>query len=299
MNTMLSRMLTKANTHSGLLRDLRLLHTAKRELLPRHFESQEQYIPLRKLGDAGFTLNIESELALLKSFQAPPFQSLFESLRNSREINTGFNGKDYKSQSLIHNGYYPTPDAEIYAAMISSARPEKIVEVGSGYSTAIARAAVKHIGLNCEIHVIDPEPRRDIANIADRIEYKPVECSSLTDLKLSKNTLLFIDSSHVCRSDGDAPFLYCKLLPTLPAGVLVHIHDIFIPFDYPDNYFERFYTEQYLLHTLLANSTKFEVLLATHYLSREYPEVMQATFGSAVGRDSLFFGASFWMRSRA
>ena len=69
----------------------------------------------------------------------------------------------------------------------------------------------------------------------------------------------------------------------LPAGVLVHIHDIFIPFDYPDNYFERFYTEEYLLHALLAHSTKFEVVLATHYLAREYREAMQAVFGPGVG----------------
>jgi hypothetical protein len=193
--------------------------------------------------------------------------------------------------------HYPTPDAEIYAAMIAIARPKRIIEVGSGYSTVIARATIEHLGLNCEIHVIDPEPRRNIEGIANHIEYRPVEHSSLIDGTLSEGSLLFIDSSHVCRTDGDAPFLYCRLLPALPVGVLVHIHDIFVPFDYPDNYFERFYTEQYLLHTLLANSQKFEVLLATHYLSREYREAAQAAFGPHIGENLRFFGASFWMKS--
>jgi hypothetical protein len=198
---------------------------------------------------------------------------------------------------LIHNSYYPTPDAEIYAALISLTKPSTIIEVGSGFSTLIARATVKHIGLNCRIHIIDPQPRTDIENVADHIEYKPVERSSLSDFRFSDKTLLFIDSSHVCRSEGDLPFLYCEILPKLPPGVLVHIDDIFLPFDYPDNYFERFYTEEYLLHALLSDSTKFEVVLATHYLTREHPAVMQAVFGPAVGVDPLFFGASFWMRS--
>jgi hypothetical protein len=279
-------------------RDLRLLDAVKRELLPQNHEPRENYVPQRQIGNAGFSLNVESQLELLRSFQKPDLQTLFQSLRNSEEINVGLNGKEYKSQGLIHNGYYPTPDAELYAAVISSARPDKIIEVGSGYSTLIARATVKHIGLNCEIHVIDPQPRRNIENIADHIEYKPVERSSLADIKLSEKTLLFIDSSHVCRSEGDLPFLYCKLLPTVPAGVLVHIHDIFLPFDYPDSYFERFYTEEYLLHALLTHSTKFEVVLATHYLAREHKHAMQAVFGPNVGEDPLFFGASFWVKSR-
>jgi hypothetical protein len=293
----LSKMIGMSKIHLVSERDLRLLNAVKRELLPQDHEPRENYVPQRQIGNAGFSLNVESQLVLLRSFQKPAFQTLFQILRNNEEINIGFGGREYKSQGLIHNGYYPTPDAEIYAAMISSAKPDRIIEVGSGYSTVIARATVEHIGLNCDIHIIDPQPRRNIENIADHIEYKLVERSSLADIKFSENTLLFIDSSHVCRSEGDLPFLYCRILPMLPSGVLVHIHDIFLPFDYPDNYFERFYTEEYLLHVLLAHSTKFEVVLATHYLTREYREAMQAVFGPGVGEDPLFFGASFWMRS--
>jgi hypothetical protein len=279
-------------------RDLRLLDTVKRELLPPDYEPRENYVPQRRIGHAGFSLKVESQLELLESFRRPELQALFQGLRNNGEINIGLGGREFKSQGLIHNGFYPTPDAELYAAMIAWARPETIIEIGSGYSTVIARSAITHLGLKCDIHTIDPQPRRDIANMADRIEYKPVEQSSLADHQMAESTLLFIDSSHVCRSDGDLPFLYCRILPMLPAGVLVHIHDIFVPFDYPDNYFERFYTEQYLLQALLAQSTKFEVVLATHYLSREHAAAMQAVFGPAVGDDPLFFGASFWMRSK-
>ncbi len=277
--------------------DLRVLETVKRDLLPPGYEPRENFIPQGRIGNAGFSLNIESQLKLLASFSDPHLQELFRVLRNSDDINTGRSGIDYKGRDLIHNGYYPTPDAELYAAMISTMKPARIIEVGSGYSTVIARTAVEHAGLKCEIHVIDPLPRREIENYADRIEYKPVEESSLVDLEMAPDTLLFIDSSHACRSGGDLPFLYCRLLPALPPGVLVHVHDIFIPYDYPDNYFERFYTEGYLLHALLANSSKFEVVLSTHNLSRNYKEPMQAAFGPSVGEDPLFFGASFWIRS--
>jgi hypothetical protein len=296
--SILRRIIRKPDLHSISERDLELLTTVKRDLLPENYVPRERFVPHTQIGTAGVSLNVESQLKLLSALQAPDMQALFQLLRNSEDINVGFGGKDFKNQGLIHNGYYPTPDAEIYAAMISSARPNKIIEVGSGYSTLIARATIKHIGLDCEIHVIDPQPRRSIEDFADHIEYKAVEHSSLANNKLSENTLLFIDSSHICRSRGDLPFLYCELLPKLPAGVLVHIHDIFIPFDYPDNYFRLFYTEEYLLLALLSHSSQFEVVLATHYLSRQHKNAMQAIFGPAVGENDLFFGASFWIRSR-
>jgi hypothetical protein len=279
-------------------RDQQLLDTVKQALLPPSCEAHESYVPQRLVGSNGFSLNHESQLELLRSFQTWALQTLFQRLRDDKQINVGFNGKQYGSQGLIHNGHYPTPDAEIYAAMISASKPSRIIEVGSGYSTAIARATVDHLGLDCQIHVIDPHPRRDIEHVAHRIEDTPVECSSLANTELTDKTLLFIDSSHVCRSGGDLPFLYCRILPGLPAGVLVHIHDVFLPYDYPDNYVERFYTEEYLLHALLANSTKFDVVLAAHWLSRQHPQAMQDTFGPGVARDPLFFGASFWMRSK-
>ncbi len=294
----LSRMTGAANLHSVSRRDMRLLGTVKRDLLAQGWEDpRENYVPRRKTGTTGFSLNVQNQLDLLKRFQEPGFKILFRHLRDNKEINTGFDGREYGSEGLIHNGFYPTPDAELYAAMISITRPERIVEIGSGYSTVIARTAADMAGLNCEIHVIDPEPRRDVGKFADHVEYEPVERSSLADIGFSEKTLLFIDSSHVCRSGGDLPFLYCGILPALPPGVLVHIHDIFLPFDYPDNYLDRFYTEEYLLHALLANSVKFKVVLAAHYLSREHPEAMQAAFGPCVGKDPLFFGASFWIKS--
>jgi hypothetical protein len=78
--------------------------------------------------------------------------------------------------------------------------------------------------------------------------------------------------------------------------MLVHVHDIFIPYEYPTNYDELCYTEQYLLHCLLSGSSRYQTLLSTHYLSRNYHAQMQQTFGEKVGRDPLFSGASYWFQ---
>jgi hypothetical protein len=297
----LLRALGKIAGHMGYAlvskRDRRLLRTVHRQLLPEACEKGDGGLAPRIVGNADFLQSAAAQRQLLDSLRGREFEKLFRCLREDREINAGYMGRDFRPQGLIHNGYYPTPDAEIYAAMIVRNRPEVIIEVGSGYSTAVARAAIEQAGIGCILHVIDPQPRRAVETLADRIEYERVERSSLGDHAFRERTLLFIDSSHVCRSGGDLPFLYCHLLPGLPPGVLVHVHDVYLPYDYPPGYAERFYSEQYLLHTLLSRSPTFEVLLATHFMSREHPETMQAAFGPAVGADPLFFGASFWFQT--
>jgi hypothetical protein len=279
--------------------NLDLINAMKADLLPEDYRPSNEYVPSMMIGNSGFDLAVANQLEFLERCKAPDRQRLFSKLRRDREINTNFEGVDYSGRDLIHNGYYPTPDAELYASMILENQPHTIIEVGSGYSTLIAKAAIEHAKLTSRIHIIDPQPRRAIEAFADQVELTRVENSSLGSLQLSENTLLFIDSSHVSRRGGDLPFLFCKILPLLPAGVLVHVHDVFIPYDYPDAYVGRFYNEQYLLHCLLANSARFEVVFATHFMSREHPSEMQSVFGPEVGRDPLFMGASFWFRTRA
>jgi len=274
-------------------RDRRALDIATDELLP----------PLgAQAGDElglGIDLEVESQLELLARFEDPRFQEVFRALRDDPSLNPDRHGPGATSPDVVANGYFPTPDAEMYAALILEERPERIVEVGSGFSTAVARAAVRAGELQTEIHVIDPEPRRSVEDVADRVEYARVEQSSLVVEDLPPGSLLFIDSSHVTRSGGDGPFLYGSLLPRLASGVLVHIHDIFLPYDYPKTYVERLYTEQYLLQALLANSGKFRPVLAGYLLSRRQPEAMRRAFGDGVARDGRHECASFWMRSVA
>jgi hypothetical protein len=150
--------------------------------------------------------------------------------------------------------------------------------------------------LDTTITSIDPAPRSDIRQAANQIILKYVEELEPAELGITENSLLFIDSSHICRGGGDVPFLFCKIIPRLPTGVLVHVHDIFLPYEYPGVFLNWMYTEQYLLYATLLNSARYETLFSTHYMSRKHADEMQATFGPIVGANQRFFGGSFWFR---
>jgi len=248
----------------------------------------ESYRPTDLIGAADIELAAEVQLSLLARWKQS-YAEVFGELRADPEINTWHLGKTY-----LHNGEYPTPDAEIYSAMILDYRPLHIIEVGAGFSTRIARKTIQKLGHPCRITVVDPEPRTDVSRAADRLILHRVEDALDDELEIDDKTLLFIDSSHIVRSRGDIPYLFNRIVPQAPAGVLVHVHDIFIPYDYPFRYQERLYTEQYVLHALLSHSKRYRVAFATHYMTRTHTAEMQDVFGPIVGSDDLYAGASFW-----
>ena len=278
--------------------DTTLATYVRGNVLPRPAKIYDRYLPSRWMGMHGIELNESDQLARIEKWRGEAYQELYRRLRNDEQINCPFDGKSYLGTTCLHNGWYPTPDAEIYASMIYDFRPDKIVEVGSGYSTLIARKALEYARNEAPLTVIDPAPRTDVEQAADRVIYERVEDTKLEQFDLTGRSLLFIDSSHITRPRGDVPYLYCEVLPQLPAGTVVHLHDIFIPYDYPTCYDHLCWTEQYVLHSLLANSPRYQTLLSTQYLSRHQTAPMQATFGPQVGADNLFYGASYWILIR-
>lgn len=262
-----------------------------REVIPDHLEQldPEDYLPAPVTLGTGVDLREADQLALLTSWQGR-FASLFAGLREDPQINTEAIGRP-----CLHNRFYPTPDAEVYAAMIADRKPRRIVEIGAGFSTRIARRTISHVGSNTELIVIDPAPRADVSSFADTVFLTRFEDIDRQTLGLDEHTLLFIDSSHVVSTGGDVTDLFCRVIPELPPGVLIHVHDIFLPYDYPPSYVRRLYTEQYVLWALLARNSMFRVRFAAHFMSRNHPAAMQEVFGPIVGVDKLYFGASFWM----
>ena len=236
----------------------------------------------RWTGSIGVDYREPEQLERLRSWTR--YSGVFAALRDDPTVNRGTSG------GPVENGWYATPDAEVYAAMIGDLRPRRVVEIGGGFSTRIARTAVRELGIGCSITVVDPEPRTDVADVADRVLRVPIQRVDVAELELEPGSILFVDSSHVALPGGDVPHVYGVLIPGLPAGSFVHVHDVFLPFDYPAHARRALYNEQYLLHALLSSSRRYRVELSSHLLSRRYPDELGAVIpGTRPGS-----GGSFW-----
>lgn len=189
--------------------------------------------------------------------------------RFARFAATPAGGEEYS----LDNPYYTTPDAEVLHAMVQIHHPNLIVEIGSGNSTLLFRHAIKDAGLSTRLISIDPQPRRNVAQYADVSVVERVEATGAREWldRLGPGDILFIDSSHEVKTGNDVVFLLLTVLPALPPGVIVHIHDIFLPYEYPRAWVieEKWnWCEQYLVQALLQDSPPWEVLWAGHYLQR-------------------------------
>ena len=191
------------------------------------------------------------------------------------------------------NGYYDTPDAEALYLMVRRHVPAQVIEVGCGNSTRITRQAVIDGGLATRITAIDPYPRADIAHVVDHFEQKPLEeVDPALFAGLKSGDILFIDSSHQVRMSNDVAHLFCRIIPGLAPGVVIHVHDVFLPYEYPKRFFYDCpsWGEQYMLHALLQGGG-YEVLWPGYYLQRGRPDAVAALPFLASGR-----AQSFWIR---
>jgi hypothetical protein len=184
--------------------------------------------------------------------------------------------------------------------MIRQIRPARYIEIGCGISTRVARAAIVDEGLATEMICVDPAPRVVLPEANLRHLPKKLEAAIDEVLALAQpGSVLFFDGSHRSFPGSDVTLFFLELLPALPPGVVVHIHDIFLPDDYPADCGSRYWSEQYLLATwLLGGASGLEILLpgarlesrpATRALLPERWRDRPRT----IGRFS-----SFWLRRR-
>jgi len=170
-----------------------------------------------------------------------------------------------------NNGFLPGMDIMALYTMLAELKPRRYVEIGSGNSTKVAHKAKTDLGLNTEIISIDPYPRAEIDHLADQIIRTPFEQLDNAFLRdLNENDVLFVDNSHRVLPNSDATVFFLEVLPELKKGVVVHIHDIYIPYDYPQFMCDRFYSEQYALAAfLLANPQHYIPMLPNYFISED------------------------------
>jgi hypothetical protein len=199
-----------------------------------------------------------------------------------------------------NNGFLPGLDIIGIYTLISEFKPKKYIEIGSGNSTKVAYKAKTEQNINTEIISIDPMPRAEIDKLADIIIREPFENIDYGILDgLNENDILFVDNSHRILPNSDSMVFYLEILPKLKKGVIVHIHDIYLPYDYPQFMCDRFYSEQYgLAMYLLANSKKYEPLLPNYFIfqDKELSKQIEPIWNHANLEGVERHGGSFWIR---
>lgn len=202
-----------------------------------------------------------------------------------------------------NNGFLPGLDIVGIYTMLAEYKPSTYVEIGSGNSTKVAYKAKQDQQLNTKIVSIDPMPRAEIDALTDELIRKPfenIDFSFLYDLK--ENDILFVDNSHRILPNSDSMVFYMEILPRLKKGVIVHIHDIYIPYDYPQFMCDRFYSEQYgLAMYLLANPTKYKTLLPNYFISedKELSSHIESIWDTASIKNIERHGGSYWIQINA
>jgi len=147
---------------------------------------------------------------------------------------------------------------------------------------------------SAELIAIEPYPnevlRRGFPGLSRLIPRKVEEVDLSQFDELKQNDILFIDSSHVLRIGNDVQYEYLEVLPRINKGIIIHIHDIFLPMEYPKNWvlkMHRFWSEQYLLQAFLAFNSAFEILWAGSYMHLRHPDQLEKAF-SSYNRDAVW-----------
>ena len=220
----------------------------------------------------GIDLSLENQIDLCKTLT---YSSELAALGWSEQPkeNKGFH---------FSNGNFEAGDADFLYQFVRKTKPARVIEIGSGSSTKIVAEALfknRELDKKPSKHIaIEPYENNWLETLPVEVIRKPVESCPIELFKdLKEGDLLFIDSSHMIRPQGDVLFEYLNIIPSLNSGVYVHVHDIFTPRDYPENWVKkdvRFWNEQYLLESMLSNQNRYKPVAMLNHLKHTHPEVL-------------------------
>lgn len=201
----------------------------------------------------------------------------------------------------LDNRMYGLADGAVYYSMLRHLRPDRVVEVGSGFSSALALDVRDQHMTDLDLTFIEPYPARllgllsptdqdRVKLIRHQVQDVPVDVYK----ELASDDILFVDSTHVAKAGSDVNWLFFKIFPMLQPGVVIHLHDIFFPFEYTDEWLDqgRSWNENYLLRSFLTYNDAFEVMLFNSWLWSEHSEIIRRHLPGAL-YDSP---GSIWLR---
>ncbi|MDD2822989.1 MAG: class I SAM-dependent methyltransferase [Candidatus Daviesbacteria bacterium] len=236
----------------------------------------------------GININETKQLSLLQNF------SKFK----DEYLKIPYIGESQGHIFYFNNLAFDGVDALVYYCMIRHFNPKNIIEVGSGWSTKIAAQAVLQ-NRQGELVSIEPYPQPFMQNLfpgLSKVIAKKVEENDISIFEqLKENDILFIDSSHTVKTGGDVNYLFLEVLPRLKKGVIIHIHDIFFPFDYPKDWIlkeHRLWAEQYLLQAFLMFNDTFEVIYSNSFMGYKHSKKVKNIFSNS----PFYKGGSIWIQ---
>jgi hypothetical protein len=195
--------------------------------------------------------------------------------------------------------WFPRLDASVAYTLVRELKPRRIVEVGSGHSTRFMTRAIRDGGLATRFTAIDPMPRANLNGLQiEWIQAMQGDADPAIFAALESGDILFIDSSHILMPGTDVDQLINHILPTLPVGVYIHIHDIFLPDAYPADWDWRGYNEQSIVAALLQGGA-YEPIFGSRYVTKTMRDALNATIIAQLPAVDGLYGASLWLRKKA
>jgi hypothetical protein len=244
--------------------------------------------------------------------ERPSYEQFLAQLENIRDLLHGIPHEKRSADPIFpywNNPWFSGLDAAALVNIILWKRPRRYFEIGSGHSTAFARYAIEKGDLKTKMISIDPNPRREIDRTCDRVIRQPLEECELAEFdELEAGDILFLDGSHRIFTNSDVTVFFFELLPRLRPGILVHVHDIFLPEDYPATWSGRLYSEQYLIAAMLmCGDRPFRVIAPNFFICRDavLGDRVRAVFRPLQGATAIPFeygpgvpGVSFWFETK-
>lgn len=225
----------------------------------------------------------------------PAMRVLFGEIENHAAAIAAFDGPPPAPR--IRQNWFPRLDAAAAYAMVRTRKPARIVEIGSGHSTRIMARAVRDAGLATAITCIDPAPRATIGGLdLTHIPAVLADADPAIFATLEAGDILFVDSSHIVMPGTDVDRLFADILPTLPAGVLVHVHDILLPDGYPEAWAWRGYNEHLAIACLLQGG--FDLLWSSHWVATRHGDWIEAGAAARIPKNPEVPETSVWLEKR-
>ena len=274
------------STLRGRWRRLKLGLPTVLGLTPRGWFIPHRYAPL--LPPAG-TLPPYPAIERLFEAATPSFAAVLDAVDSHAATLEAMRG-------LFEQSWFPTLDAAVAYAIVRERKPRQVIEIGSGHSTRVLSRAMGGVA---GIVAVDPAPRADIVDLPGVRIVSTTLQDAPADLfaGLQPGDAVFIDSSHILMPGSDVDLLLNRVLPELPAGTLVHIHDIFLPYDYPRIWDWRAYNEQQGVVPLLTSGA-WAPLFSSAWATHRMADRLATSVIARLPRPADALPASLWLERR-